>query len=156
VTCLLQATRVPRGAVNRPALVGVAGVFPRGPGQVLKLRAQIKEYVAGQLAACTQPHPAAPDKPFVVRSWTYGFMLLKDGVGSTSALPQSRCSCQSACARECSRVHLHACMCGQHNGAGHPGDRGTCRRSIGLRWWLLQRCVAVLYQCVVSRHRVTQ
>lgn len=53
-------------AVRRPAAVGAAGVFPRGPGQVMKLRAQIKAYVAGQLAACTQPHPAAPDKPFRV------------------------------------------------------------------------------------------
>ncbi|KAK9843668.1 hypothetical protein WJX81_001889 [Elliptochloris bilobata] len=40
------------------------GVFPRGPGQVLKLRAQIKQYVAGQLAACTEPDPAHSDKPF--------------------------------------------------------------------------------------------
>ena len=44
-----------------------AGVFPRGVGQVLKLRAQIKQYVAGQLAACTQPDPAHPDQPFRVR-----------------------------------------------------------------------------------------
>ena len=41
-----------------------AGVFPRGPGQVMKLRVQIKQYVAGQLAACTEPDPAHPDKPF--------------------------------------------------------------------------------------------
>ncbi len=45
---------------------GAAGVFPRGVGQVLKLRAQIKQYVAGQLAACTQPDPAHPDRPFRV------------------------------------------------------------------------------------------
>ena len=74
---VLDAMRVPRGAVNQFSSVGAAGVFPRGPGQVLKLRAQIKAYVAGQLAACTQPHPAAPDEPFVVRPWADGLMSLK-------------------------------------------------------------------------------
>ncbi len=44
-----------------------AGVFPRGPGQVMKLRVQIKQYVAGQLAACTEPGPAHPEKLFRVR-----------------------------------------------------------------------------------------
>ncbi len=88
VSCLLQVIRVPRGAVNRPALVRAAGVFPRGPGQVLKLRAQIKAYVAGQLAACTQAHPAAPDEPFVVRRWADSVVLLKDAVGSANALQQ--------------------------------------------------------------------
>ena len=44
------------------------GVFPRGVGQVMKVRKQISAYVAGQLAACTEADPAHPDKPFKVPS----------------------------------------------------------------------------------------
>ena len=44
----------------------IAGVFPRGPGQVIKLRQQIKAYVAGQLDACTQPDPENPKALFRV------------------------------------------------------------------------------------------
>ena len=44
-----------------------AGVFPRGLGQVSKLRQQIKAYVAGQLDACTQPDPQNPKAHFRVR-----------------------------------------------------------------------------------------
>ncbi|CAK0786710.1 hypothetical protein CVIRNUC_009924 [Coccomyxa viridis] len=40
------------------------GVFPRGLGQVSKLRQQIKAYVAGQLDACTQPDPQNPKAQF--------------------------------------------------------------------------------------------
>jgi hypothetical protein len=45
-----------------------AGVFPHGPGQVMKVRRQIKAYVSGQLAACTEADPQHPDQPFQVRS----------------------------------------------------------------------------------------
>lgn len=44
----------------------LTGVFPRGVGQVMKVRKQIIAYVAGQLAACTEADPAHPDKPFKV------------------------------------------------------------------------------------------
>lgn len=44
----------------------LAGVFPRGLGQVKKLRQQIKAYVAGQLAACTEADPDHPEQPFKV------------------------------------------------------------------------------------------
>lgn len=61
-------------AISRKHLLWVgAGIFPRGPGQVLKLRAQIKEYVAGQLAACTQPCAEHPDEPFQVGTVTSSF-----------------------------------------------------------------------------------
>ncbi|BDA49996.1 Sterol 3-beta-glucosyltransferase [Coccomyxa sp. Obi] len=40
------------------------GVFPRGLGQVKKVRQQIKAYVAGQLAACTEADPDHPDLAF--------------------------------------------------------------------------------------------
>lgn len=43
-----------------------AGVFPRGLGQVQKVRQQIKAYVAGQLAACTEADPDHPDLAFKV------------------------------------------------------------------------------------------
>ena len=43
-----------------------AGVFPRGLGQVSKVRQQIKHYVAGQLDACTQPDPEHPKAHFEV------------------------------------------------------------------------------------------
>ena len=42
------------------------GVFPRGLGQVQKVRQQIKAYVAGQLAACTEADPDHPDLAFKV------------------------------------------------------------------------------------------
>lgn len=32
----------------------------------MKVREQIKAYVAGQLAACTQPDPDCPNRPFQV------------------------------------------------------------------------------------------
>jgi hypothetical protein len=44
----------------------IAGIFPRGPGQVIKLRRQIKAYVSGQLDACTQPDPENPKALFRV------------------------------------------------------------------------------------------
>ena len=46
----------------------VAGVFPRGLGQVSKLRQQIKAYVAGQMDACTQPDPEHPKAHFKASS----------------------------------------------------------------------------------------
>ena len=44
----------------------MAGVFPRGLGQVSKLRKQIKAYVNGQLDACMQPDPEHPKAHFKV------------------------------------------------------------------------------------------
>jgi hypothetical protein len=42
----------------------------------MKVRQQIKAYVAGQLAACTQPDPDRPDQTFQARLirllWVWG------------------------------------------------------------------------------------
>lgn len=54
----------------------IAGVFPRGLGQVSKLRKQIKAYVNGQLDACTQPDPEHPKAHFKVSCWPLGPVIL--------------------------------------------------------------------------------
>ncbi|CAL8465481.1 g5017 [Coccomyxa elongata] len=62
------------------------GVFPRGFGQVQKVRQQIKAYVAGQLAACTGADPDHPDLPFqadamIANPISYGHVHVADALG---------------------------------------------------------------------------
>ena len=59
-------TATPVMLLKGKAALESAGVFPRGLGQVSKLRQQIKAYVAGQLDACTQPDPEHPKAHFKV------------------------------------------------------------------------------------------
>lgn len=59
---LLERARIYIEAAREP----FSGVFPRGLGQVKKVREQIKAYVAGQLAACTEADPDHPQQHFKV------------------------------------------------------------------------------------------
>jgi len=106
-----------------------AGVFPRGVGQVLKLRAQIKQYVAGQLAACTQPDPAHPDQPFRVRF----------DPPAVQQPPLSDQAMWEGLARPCRTVLLCKMMCKAVREKEVYGKEPTCLAAdawerIGRRW----------------------